>query len=596
MNAQWLLPLFALSVGTGTLGLLAGRSHDQKAQPVATDRTAIEDVSLLQVDGTLVRLGDLVEDSVLVLTYTGVGCPISGKYGPRLSRFSDRYASRGVRFLGINANPQDSREAIATESEELGLTFPVVKDVRQELTRRLGAKTTTEVFVFDRGGELRYRGAVDDQYKLGASKPKPTATYLAQAIEAVLAGEAPATRETDAPGCLLTVLAPEDLPEAVTWSKNIAPILQKNCEVCHRPGQVGPFALQTYEQAHGWAEMIASVVEERRMPPWNADERFDGHFVNERRLTKKERAAIQSWVEQGMPRGNPEEDPAPAKWPNEWRIGEPDAVFTMDSWMYNGEPLPEEGYRVPREGTVEYKLFKCETNYDEDRWIQSMEIRPGAADVVHHVVIGIHDERSGPFRGDALLNYLAVAVPGDTPSIFPDGYAKLLPAGSTLVFQVHYTTNGKERFDRSSLGVIFAEEPPVFAVESEAIIYQGFQIPPGDDNYEIRAEIRIPNERGIISYFPHMHQRGKDFQYIAHYPDGTDEELLKTDYDFNWQESYIYSDPKLFPAGTVIECIAHYDNSESNPNNPDPTATVRWGDQTWEEMFVGYYDHVVPLD
>jgi len=215
------------------------------------------------------------------------------------------------------------------------------------------------------------------------------------------------------------------------------------------------------------------------------------------------------------------------------------------------------------------------------------------------VLVLVDDPADGPLNlnsQEEFMNYLAVAVPGDTPSVYPDGYAKRLPAGATLIFQLHYTPNGKERIDRSQLALIFAEEPPIFEVISDALINTRIRIPAGEANFEVRDQLLLEQDTGIISFFPHMHTRGKDFKYIAHYPGGEQEELLYSDYDFNWQESYIYYDPKLLPAGTTIECIAHYDNSADNPNNPDPTRDVFWGDQTWEEMFVGYFDHVVPLE
>jgi len=589
MQAPWITTFFALALGS----LSQAGSDGERAIPTLE---RLDDVSLLRLDGKETELSELRGEGVLVLAYTGVGCPISSRYAPRLSSLASRYSKRGVTFVGVNASPQDSREAIAKERAELRLALPVLRDVRQELTRELGAKTTTEVFVFDEEGTLRYRGAVDDQYSLGAAKPEPSENYLRDALDAVLADRAPEKAETEAPGCLLTLLPEEELPEAVTWSRDVAPIVQQNCEVCHRPGQVGPFPLQTYEQAQGWGKMIASVVAERRMPPWNASEEFDGHFVNQRSLTAKEREKIQKWVQDGMPRGNPKEDPAPRSFPEGWRIGEPDAVFQPTHRMWTGEPIAEHGFEVPTEGVVDYQFFVAKTDYDEDRWIQAMEIVPGAPDVVHHVLIGVHDPTKGPFRDDHLLSYLAVAVPGDTPSIFPEGYAKLLPKGASLVFQLHYTPNGKARTDISRLGVVFAEEPPIFEVVSEALIDTGIRIPAGAENHEVRGEFTFTEDTGILSFFPHMHTRGKDFRYVAHYPDGTSEDLLFSNYDFNWQESYIYEDPKLLPAGTRVECIAHYDNSDGNPNNPDPKKDVLWGDQTWEEMFVGYWDKVVPLD
>ncbi len=582
-----------------SLGLAAPRAGQAVHATPELERAALANLRLLRLSGEEVRFDQLVDNSVWVVAFSGVDCPISNKYAPRLERLSREWAARGVRFLGVNANPQDTRTAIADELEELGVTFPVVRDFRQELARALDAKTTTATYVFAADGSLAYRGAIDDQYALGASKPAPTRTWLVNALEAVLAGEAPATTETEAPGCKVTLLDAAELPEAVTWSHDIAPLLRSNCEVCHRPGQVAPFALQTYDQASGWAEMIAEVVEEERMPPWNAHERFDGVFVNERRLKQSEKAKIRRWVADGMPRGNPDEAPKPAEWPEGWTIGEPDAIFSMQTSFETGKALPPEGFEVPREGTVEYMHFTVETDYPEDRWIQAMEVRPGAADVVHHVLITVSDPDGSPLsraRAEDGIEYLAVAVPGDTPSIYPDGYAKKLPKGATLIFQLHYTPNGKERFDRSSLALIFAEEEPYFEVVTNAVVNRYFEIPPGAADHELTADLELIEDTGVIALFPHMHTRGKDFRYLARYPDGTEEELLFTDYDFNWQESYIYPDPKPLPTGTVIECTAHFDNSPANPNNPDPTDTVRWGDQTWEEMFIGYFDFVRPIE
>ena len=441
---------------------------------------------------------------------------------------------------------------------------------------------------------MRYRGAVDDQYAVGAAKPAPTEHYLKDALDAVLAGRTPEPARTEAPGCLVTRLPEEELPETVTWSGDVAAILQRRCVSCHRPGQVGPFSLETYGKAKGWSEMIASVVEEGRMPPWNADERYDGVFANERRMPDKEKQTLLKWIEDGMPRGNPDEDPPKIEWPTGWSIGEPDVVFSMEEWMRDGQKLPEEGYAVPREGVVEYKYFAAQTSYDEDRWIQALEVKPGAADVVHHVLILIDDPTS---RGQPdFRSYLAVAVPGDTPSVYPEGYGKRLPKGARLIFQLHYTPNGKERFDRSSLAIEFCDEKPFFEVVTSAVVNDRFRIPPGAEDHEVRAQVTFEADTGLVAFFPHMHTRGKDFKYVAHHPDGTSEELLFTHYDFNWQESYLLRDPMPIFAGTRLECVGHFDNSRNNLNNPDPEQWVGWGDQTFEEMFIGYFDTVVPID
>jgi len=395
----------------------------------------------------------------------------------------------------------------------------------------------------------------------------------------------------------------DDPAEAVTWSRDIAPIVQRNCEECHRPGQVAPFALQTFEQAKGWAEMIGSVVEEQRMPPWNATEEFSGVFANERALPRKDKQLILDWIAQGMPRGNAAEDPAPIEWPEGWRIGEPDVVFTVDEFrgerlFGQAQPMDERGFEVPREGVVDYKYFAVKTDFAEDKWIKALEVKPGAVDVVHHVLIFVDDPNATPEERQRQLDfrsYLAGAAPGDLPATYPEGYGKRLPAGSTLIFQLHYTPNGKERFDRSGLGLIFWDETPLFEVVTNGIVNLRLDIPPGVDDHEVRAEETLVKDTGIVAFSPHMHTRGKDFRFVAHYPDGGSEPLLACNYDFNWQEVYILPDPLFLPGGTRLECVGHYDNSEGNPNNPDPTERVTWGDQSFEEMFIGYYDYVVPV-
>ncbi len=596
MIARLFLPALALflsPVAQACEGPGANLAAGLTTTPEAERLRALE---LVSADGSARALGELVpgfaRGEVVVLALTEVGCPIAGKLAPRLARLAQEFGGRGVRFVGIDASSQDSLEEIAREAQELGLTFSVQKDARQELARALGVRTTTEVFLFDGAGRLAYRGAVDDQYSLGAARPAPTQSFLIGALNSVLAGNTPEPAETEAPGCVLTLLPEHELAEPVTYAKDVAPILQRRCQGCHHPGAVGPFALTSFDEAKGRAKMIASVVEHGIMPPWNADARFDGVFANERKLTSGEKATLLAWIEQGTPRGNPADEPAPRSWPEGWSIGTPDLVLQPDYDALLDQPLPPEGYPVPREGVVDYQFFTAKTSFPEDRWIQAMEVAPGAADVVHHVLISI--QRKG--GGIDEKSYLAVYVPGDTPSVYPDGYAKRLPAGATLVFQLHYTPNGKERTDRSSLAMVFAKEAPLFEVLTDGIVNERFEIPPGASAHEVRESRVLNEDTGLVALFPHMHMRGKDFRYVAHLPDGSEQELLFSHYDFLWQEAYILPDPLLLPAGTRLECIGHFDNSKDNPNNPDPTQAVGWGDQSFEEMFIGFFDKVVPLE
>lgn len=547
----------------------------------------LQDVELRDLSGKSVKLLDYHKGKALVIAYTGLGCPIAGRYAPRLEALSAKFKKRNVTFVGINANPQDKLDAIAADMKELGVTFPVLQDYEQTLTKQLDAKTTTVVFLVDERGVIRYRGMIDDQYAIAAQRDKPRKKHLERAIRAVLSGKEPETARTVAPGCLITRVKPKTPNTEITYSSHIARIIQDNCQKCHRPQQIGPFGLTSYEAARGWSAMIYSVLLDERMPPWNAHKDFDGMFRNERRMPEEDIKMFLSWIENDMPRGNPEEDPPEKSWPGLWRIGKPDKVFTV-----------KRSFSVPAEGVVPYQFFHIPLNFKKDMWIQAMECRPGAADVVHHIVAFTINQKGKMDNSRLGLEdgFFCGQVPGDIPSIFPEGWAKKLPAGHDLMLQVHYTTNGKRRKDKSKIAFIFSDVPVENEVRSRGIYNLNFEIPPGDPNYEVRASHTLEEDTLILGYYPHMHFRGKDWTYLAHLPDGTTKTLLFVPkYDYNWQESYILKEPILLAKGTTIECIAHYDNSAANFANPDPTVSVDFGEQTWDEMMFGYIDYIVPV-
>lgn len=576
-------------VGVVLLALAGILSLPLIASPIDRIHEKLTDVKLRDMNGKEVSLLKFHKAKVLVIAYTGLGCPISQRYAPRLAEMQKKYASKGVVFVGINANPQDARKAIAKEAKSRGIEFPMLHDKNQDLTQLLDAKTSTEVFVIDKEKVIRYRGMVDDQYSVGEKRDKPRFKYLQLAIEAALKQKDPHVARTAAPGCLITRAAPKKGSKKgeskYTYASHVAKIVQENCVSCHRPGQVGPFSLIGYEQVSGWAAMIDWAVRNDQMPPWNADGEFDGHFLNERKLSKKEKDTLLAWIAGGMPRGDAKKEPAPKKWPKQWRIGKPDRVFTM-----------KESFLVPKDGTVEYKYFEIQTDYKEDKWIVAMEAHPGSPEVVHHVVAFIQDGKKGG-RPSAQIGldegFLCATVPGDTPSIFPEGCAKKLPAGAKIVLQMHYTTNGKAQRDLSSIGLKFAKKPIDREVGTRGIYNMGFEIPPQAADHEVRSEFSPTQDIEVLSFFPHMHTRGKSWKFILHQPDGTQKTLLSvSDYDFNWQESYILKEPLVVPKGAKIECIALFDNSTKNYDNPDPTKPVKWGEQTWEEMMIGYIDWV----
>ena len=370
-----------------------------------------------------------------------------------------------------------------------------------------------------------------------------------------------------------------------TFSKDVAPIFYRSCVECHRPTMFAPMSLVSYDDARPWARAIKQRVAARTMPPWGADSPH-GIFKNDPRLTEQEVATIVAWVDAGAPKGDDADLPAAPKMAEGWTIGTPDAIFTMD-----------EEFTIPATGAVPYKYFRVPTGLTEDKWIQAIEIKPGARAQVHHV-IAFTQPAGAPLKPGNELG--PTNIGGVTPNkpglVFEPGIARLLRGNSDIVMQVHYTTNGTETKDRTTVGIIYAKQPPTRLAAGGFVLNPRFVIPANDGNAEVRATSTLTRDTVVTAYTPHMHVRGKDMTYIAHYPDGTSETLLSVPkYDFNWQLTYELARPKVLPKGTRVEVIAHFDNSTKNLYNPDPTKTVRWGDQTWEEMMIGFYTTVVDV-
>ncbi|QQS46100.1 MAG: thiol-disulfide isomerase [Acidobacteriota bacterium] len=372
----------------------------------------------------------------------------------------------------------------------------------------------------------------------------------------------------------------------VTFTKDVAPILQKNCMSCHRPGEIAPMSLLSYKEVRPWAKSIRERVLDRTMPPWSADPNH-GEFKNDPRLSQQEIDTIVKWVDGGSVKGDDKDMPPNPKYPEGWSIGTPDAVISM-----------QEEHQVPADGEVPYLYFSMPTNFTEDKWVQALEIRPGNRAVVHHVIAfaqepdtsGKVDGSGGEFRRGR--TQLGGITPNKTGVTFEPGVAKLIKKGSNIVFQMHYTTNGQAATDRTSIAFIFARQPATRILHTGNAINTRFVIPAGHPNYEVTASKTFDEDVHITGFMPHMHVRGKDFTYTAVYPDGRREILLSVPaYDFNWQLSYELKKPKAMPKGTKLECVAHFDNSTKNKFNPDPTKPVAWGDQTWEEMMIGWFSY-----
>jgi thiol-disulfide isomerase/thioredoxin/mono/diheme cytochrome c family protein len=577
----------------GSLALLSARLVPSAGPPADKPRQVgaftLEDAR----DQTKVSLADLKDKKAIVVVFLGTECPVNNAFLPVLAELHKVYADKGVQFLGVNANQQDTAERVAEHARKNAVPFPVAKDPRNVVADKFGAKRTPEAFVLDPTGKVLYQGRIDDQFGIGYSRPgKPTRKDLACALDDVLAGKAVSVPTTPVAGC---VIAREEAPKpegAVTYNKQISRILQKNCQECHRPGRIGPMPLLSYKDAVAWADTIREVITENRMPPWFADPAH-GKFSNDRSLSKDDREALLAWLDNGKPRGDENDLPAPRTFPEGWTIGKPDVVFTM--------PRPFEVPAAMPRGGVAYRYFTVQTDFTEDRWIERAEAKPDALPVVHHIVVFI----VGPgevFNPDGPGNVLCGTAPGDMPLILPPGFAKKVPAGGRLVFQMHYTPNGKAYKDQSSVGLIFAKEPPKHRVLTKPVHNINFithqeKIPAGADNHKIEAEYAFRQDAHLLSFMPHMHLRGKDFLYEAVYPNGKKEILLSVPrYNFGWQSVYRCAEPVALPKGTKLHCVAHFDNSAKNPNNPDPEKTVFWGDQTWEEMMIGWIDYYLDAE
>ncbi len=377
---------------------------------------------------------------------------------------------------------------------------------------------------------------------------------------------------------------------APTFSKDVAPLLFNRCAECHRPGSMAPMSLLTYQDVRPWAKAIKQKVTRREMPPWGADPSV-GKFANDPSLKPSEIDMISAWADAGAPEGNRADLPPAPRFAEGWSIGKPDYIFTM-----------LQPFKVPADGTVPYVYITIPTNLKEDIWIRGVELKPTDRRVVHHIISDLvegngqpADPTPRPTRDRSRKEVgggLGGLVPGRLYGLYEEGVARRIPAGADIVLQMHYTTIGEPVTDLTQIGVVLATEPPTTlrAGGGGQILNVMFAIPPGHPNYEVVAKQTINRDTYLSTMYPHMHMRGKDVTYTIVYPDGREELVLRVPkYDFNWQLSYRLAEPKLMPKGSTLLITAHYDNSKDNPFNPDPTATVRWGDQTWEEMLIGYF-------
>lgn len=555
----------------------------------------VDDFALIDQNGEYHALYESDAKAVVLVTYS-VGCPILRWNIPHIEELAERFGDRGVEFYYLDGTVHDTRADVLEDTREFKISVPVLLDASQNVVRSLGARRTADAFLVDtRDWRVRYRGKVNDRATYGSQSGGSKRDHLAEALESLLDGEPIEIERTRAEGCLILFEdRDEDPPD---YSADVAPVLLRRCVGCHSDAGVAPWSMSSHGKLRGWAPMIREVVLTKRMPPWHADPHV-GSFTNDRSLTPAEARTLVRWIDAGTPRGSGpdplEDDVAEVKrlldlqpeGEPPWPLGEPDIV------------LRGPHHEIQATGIVPYLYEWIEYEVEEDYWVRGVHLRPSNHKVLHHSLILVfypeHLKHLEPDYQDGVGSYFALYVPHMKPRMFPEAAGKLLPKGSKIMLQTHYQTTGRPETDRTSLALYLHDEPPAVEFASTAAIQWELDIPPRDPHYEVTASTTFEDDVRLYDLIPHMHYRGRQFDFEARYPDGTREVLLSVPrYDFNWQTSYQLETPAALPAGTEIVCRAVFDNSERNIYNPNPDKRVAWGPQSWAEMMTGYMNYAV---
>lgn len=597
MTKRLFIP-FATLVGTAAFA----------AEPDVSKLNTKVDVPIRDAAGKPVRLPEAKATVVVFLSFE---CPVSNAYAASLAELAKEYAPKNVTVIGLCPCDVPAAE-VEKQAREFRLGFPVYKDVGLAAVDALKAATTPEAFVVDRHGKLRYRGRIDNGYYARLKKnPQVTSQDLRNALDDLLAGRPVRQPATPSVGCPIIRERPATVANAaVFYHRDVAPILQGRCQSCHRPGEVGPFALTTYKQAVNWATDIKEYARDRKMPPWKPSEAVHA-FADDRRLTDKEIATLTAWVDAGMPEGDPKDAPPPAKFVSGWQLGPPDLVLTVPA-----------DFTIGPSGTDLFRCYALPTGLTEDKYVVAYEVRPGNPRVVHHTLNFIDTSGRGRAmerdqrerdkdaadledHGPGYSRRMGVGflprggiggwAPGQQPHVVPDGVGFFLPKNSDIVLQVHYHRTGRTETDRTQIGLYFAKKPVAHTIEPVVISPSirnplNFFIPPGVDEYPIKGSIWLEKDCTVYSVMPHMHLIGRRIKVTITPPGGQPETLIAiNDWDYNWQETYYFKQPLRVKAGTRFDIEGVYDNSSKNPFNPnDPPKVVRFGEQTTNEMCFGF--------
>src|SRR3989454_3100428 len=530
----------------------------------------------------------------IVLIFTGNGCAKVHEMIPAIKSLRDQFGSQGVLFWMIDANPSDNRSNIVVEANTQGIDLPILHDPAQVVAREYGAASTLEAFALKKAAEtwttnwvVFYRGALDD--RLGPAPGTSTQFYLSDALTAFLSSQPVTISRTKPDGCPI----PFNPPQTISYSADIAPLLQDKCVRCHSPGNIAPWAMTNYNIIQSYAQLTKKQVLAGEMPPWHADP-FYSSFTNDSSFTPQQVAMLVQWINDGAPRGTGPDPlavspPPPTNYPFAWpaSLGQPDLVLS----------IPQQS--IGATGVEAYRYLNVTTTFSTDTWIRAAVIRPGNRKVVHHALVFFGSDAF--FKG--LLGFFAGYVPGYDPVAAPEGTAKLLPRGAVLQFQMHYITTGQAETDQTEIGLYVSSTPPAHVLQTKSAPNITFTIPPNSPETQATGSFTFSKDSMLYEMAPHMHLRGSWFRYEALYPNNSREVLLSVPhYEFHWQTLYRLAQPKFMPAGTQLICTGAWDNTAQNAELLEqfnasggdtrfsPDQTVSFGDQTFNEMFIGYFN------
>jgi peroxiredoxin len=593
-----------LVVLVGALIVSIGASV-QASSEVIVDKLnkKIDNITLHDAAGKARSLYDLKGKKAIVVVFLSFECPVSTSYSSVLAELAKTYRDKQVAFVAVDSSDDGDAVHLAKQAAEFKLPFPVFKDENFRAADAFKADTVPSAFVLDHNFVLRYRGRIDDGYYARLKKNgRITRHDLRQALDEVLAGKAVSEPATKPIGCAIVRERKTRKKGTITFYRDVLPIIQKNCQECHRPGAVGPFALMTYKQAVNWADDIKEYTQQRKMPPWKPVE--GPGFRGERKLSDKEIETLAAWVDGGMAEGDAKEAPPPRQFVEGWQLGQPDLVLTVPEEMTVGATGPD--------------LFRCfvlPTNLSEDKFVTAVEVRPGNSRIVHHTLNYFdisgkgrelekkerekksdnQDDRGPGYSSAMGLGFLPAPgqvgplggwAPGNVPHRLPDGYGYFLPKGADIIIQVHYHRNGRVEKDRTTIGLHFAKGDQTKRWKNIVLPGRFLFIPPGNDHYRVHGELEVLQECKLYSVMPHMHMLGREIKVTLTPPDGPPMTLVAIkDWEYNWQETYFFKEPIPLKPGTRLAVEAIYDNSDKNPNNPfSPPRLVKFGEQTTDEM------------